>query len=81
MKALSIALGALLLVLAVTPSADARYYRPPWVIIRWANGDCRVWYNTTGPWWGYGWRVVGSGRTYYEAWWKMWRLYRLHRCI
>ena len=44
MKLLKLALGAVLLALAAAPSANA-WVRPEWVVIRWANADCKIRYN------------------------------------
>ena len=51
MKLLKLALGAVLLALAAAPSANA-WVRPEWVVIRWANADCKIWHNdTNAPHW------------------------------
>jgi hypothetical protein len=45
MKRITLALATLLLALAVVPAADARVVQPPWVVVRWAYGDCKIWRN------------------------------------
>jgi hypothetical protein len=79
MKLLTIALGALLLALAVAPAANAAV--PPFVVIRWAWGDCRIWHNVGNGPIGGGWRAVAFARTYPEAWAKMTVLYRKRVCV
>ena len=43
-----------------------------WEIIRWANGDCKIWHDDNGPPWGTDWVVLADGlRTYEEGWRKL----------
>jgi hypothetical protein len=50
-------------------------------IIRWANGDCKIWHDDDGPPWGDGWVVVRENfPTWDAAWWKLGRLQRHGRC-
>jgi len=79
MKRVTLALAMLLLALAVTPSADARVVQPPWVVVRWAYGDCKIWRNDSGPWYP-GWQAVAYANTYPEAWAKMQALYGRRWC-
>jgi hypothetical protein len=79
MKLLTLALGAVLLTLAAASSANA-LVRPEWVVVRWVNGDCKIWHNDINAPVGYGWRSVAFARTYPAAWWKMNRLYAMRRC-
>ena len=44
MRILTLVLGALLLALAAAPAANA-LMRPEWVVVRWANADCKIWHN------------------------------------
>jgi hypothetical protein len=46
MRILTLVLGALLLALAAAPAANA-LVRPEWVVVRWANADCKIWHNDT----------------------------------
>jgi hypothetical protein len=46
MKLLTLALSAMLFALAAAPSAKA-WVRPEWVVVRWANADCKIWHNDT----------------------------------
>jgi hypothetical protein len=46
MKLLTLALSAMLFALAAAPSANA-WVRPEWVVVRWANADCKIWHNDT----------------------------------
>ena len=71
MKRLALALGTLMLGLAVTPSANA-VVQPPWVVVRWDYlGDCKVWRNDINGPWGPGWRSVAFANSYPEAYGKM----------
>jgi hypothetical protein len=79
MKLLTLALSAMLFALAAAPSANA-WVRPEWVVIRWANADCKVWHNDTNAPIGYGWRPVAFASTWGGAYWKMVRLYRIRVC-
>jgi hypothetical protein len=80
MKLLTLAMGAVLLALAAASSANA-LVRPQWVVVRWVNGDCKIWHNDTNAPVGYGWRPVAFAYTSTEAWWKMRRLYAMRRCV
>jgi hypothetical protein len=75
MKLLTLALGAVLFALAAAPSANA-WVRPEWVVVRWANADCKIWHNDTNAPVGYGWRPVAFAGTRGGAYWKMVRLYQ-----
>jgi hypothetical protein len=40
-----------------------------WEIIRWANGDCKIWHDDNGPPWGTDWVVLAENfRTWDAAW-------------
>jgi hypothetical protein len=80
MKLLTLALGAVLFALAAAPSANA-WVRPEWVVVRWANADCKIWHNDTNAPVGYGWRPVAFAGTWGGAYWKMGRLYQMHVCV
>ena len=80
MKLLTLALGATLFALAAAPSANA-WVRPEWVVVRWANADCKIWHNDTNAPAGYGWQPVAFASTWGEAHWKMGRLYQMHVCV
>jgi hypothetical protein len=80
MKLLTLALGAVLFALAAAPSANA-WVRPEWVVVRWANADCKIWHNDTNAPVGYGWRPVAFAGTRGGAYWKMVRLYQMHVCV
>ena len=80
MKLLTLALGAVLFALAAAPSANA-WMRPEWVVVRWANADCKIWHNDTNAPVGYGWRPVAFAGTWGGAYWKMGRLYQMHVCV
>jgi hypothetical protein len=79
MKLLTLALGVVLFALAAAPSANA-WVRPEWVVVRWANADCKIWHNDTNAPVGYGWRPVAFASTWGGAYWKMVRLYRIRVC-
>jgi len=78
MRSLKLALGAVLRALAAASSANA-WVRPEWVVIRWANADCKIWHNDTNGTIGYGWHHVEFAGTWGGACWKMVRLY--HRSV
>jgi hypothetical protein len=80
MKRLALVLGTLMLALAVTPSANA-LVQPPWVVVRWAYGDCKIWRNDVNGPWGPGWKAVAFARTYPEAWSKMMALHGRRVCV
>jgi hypothetical protein len=52
-----------------------------WVVVRWANADCKIWHNDTNAPAGYGWQPVAFASTWGEAHWKMGRLYQMHVCV
>jgi hypothetical protein len=79
MRILTLVLGALLLALAAAPAANA-LMRPEWVVVRWANADCKIWHNDTNAPVGYGWRPVAFASAWGGAYWKMVRLYRMRVC-
>src|SRR5262249_54357057 len=76
-----LALATPLLARAVIPSANARLVQPPWVVVRWAYGDCKIWRNDVNGPWGPGWRAVAYANTYPEAWAKMQALYARRWCV
>ena len=80
MKMLTLALVATLFALAAAPSANA-WVRPEWIVVRWANGDCKIWHNDTNAPEGYGWSPVAFAYTSDEAYWKMTRLYGMGVCV
>jgi hypothetical protein len=80
MRTLTLVLGALLLVLAAASAANA-LVRPEWVVVRWANADCKIWHNDTNAPVGYGWRPVAFASTWGGAYWKMVRLYQTRVCV
>jgi len=67
MKRVTLALATVLLALAVIPAADARVVQPPWVVVRWAYGDCKIWRNDINGPWGPGWQAVAYANSYPEA--------------
>lgn len=80
MKRLTLALGACVLALtAVAPSAHARY-QPPWVVVQWANGDCKIWRNDFNAPLGGGWRSVAYANSYNVAWGKLLGLQAKRKC-
>jgi hypothetical protein len=81
MKRVTLALATLLLALAVMPAADARVVQPPWVVVRWAYGDCKIWRNDINAPWGPGWQSVAYANTYPEARAKMEVLYARRWCL
>jgi hypothetical protein len=56
-----------------------RYYE--WVVVRWANGDCKIWHNDSSPPSGHGWNVIGFANTADKAYLKLTRLYRMAECV
>ena len=80
MKVLTLVLGALLLSLAAMPAANA-LWRPEWVVVQWAYGDCKIWHNDVNAPLGGGWRSVAYAKTYPEAWAKMQALYGMRKCV
>lgn len=46
-----------------------------WDVIRWANGDCKIWHNDSGPPFGDGWVLVWDDvPTIDDAWVRLHRL-------
>lgn len=81
MKRVTLALATLLLALAVIPAADARVVQPPWVVVRWAYGDCKIWRNDVNGPAGVGWTPVAFANTYPGAFAKMPALYARRTCV
>jgi hypothetical protein len=56
-----------------------------WEIIRWSNGDCKIWFDDNGPPWGVegrDWTVLAANlRSYDEAWRALVRLQGLRMCL
>lgn len=71
-------------------SADGAYRKHhrwgdrDWEIIRWANGDCKIWHDDSGPPWGVAgkdWVVLADGlRSYDDGWRALVRLRGLRKC-
>jgi hypothetical protein len=40
-----------------------------WEIIRWANGDCKIWHDDDGPPWGADWVVLRDNLPSWDAAW------------
>ena len=80
MKLVKLAFATLLLGVAVVPLANA-VVQPPWVVVRWVYGDCKIWRNDVNGPWGPGYRPVAFARTYPEALAKMQALYGRRLCI
>ena len=40
-----------------------------WEIIRWANGDCKIWHDDDGPPWGTDWVVLAENYPTWDAAW------------
>jgi hypothetical protein len=76
---MTLALGAVLLALAAASTANA-LVRPEWVVVRWANGDCKIWHNDINAPAGYGWKPVAFAQSYGVAWQKLNRLRAIRRC-
>jgi hypothetical protein len=55
--------------------------RSEWVVVRWGNGDCKVWHNDSNLPSGYGWNAVAFANTCDEAYFRMMRLYRVRKCV
>jgi len=81
MKRVTLALATVLLALAVIPAADARVVQPPWVVVRWGYGDCKIWRNDINGPWGPGWRAVAYANSYPEAAAKLQALYARRWCV
>jgi hypothetical protein len=48
-----------------------------WDVVRWADGDCKIWHDDGVAPWGGGWKLVGYGNeTYAEAWAELVELQR-----
>ena len=56
-----------------------RYYE--WVVVRWANGDCKIWHNDSNPPSGHGWNVIGVANSANKIYLKLVRLYRMAECV
>jgi hypothetical protein len=41
-----------------------------WEIIRWANGDCKIWHDDNGPPWGADWVVMADNFRSWDAAWN-----------
>ena len=41
-----------------------------WEIIRWANGDCKIWHDDNGPAWGADWVVMADNFRSWDAAWS-----------
>jgi len=41
-----------------------------WEIIRWANGDCKIWHDDNGPPWGTDWVVMADNFRSWDAAWN-----------
>ena len=41
-----------------------------WEIIRWANGDCKIWHDDNGPPWGTDWVVLAEDFPSWDAAWN-----------
>jgi hypothetical protein len=41
-----------------------------WEIIRWANGDCKIWHDDNGPPWGTDWVVLAENFRSWDAAWN-----------
>jgi hypothetical protein len=80
MKRLTLALGALVLVLSVSAPARADY-----TVIRWSSGYCSVWSDDgqhLWPTWESGWtRVSHRHHTWDGAWGRMTKLWGSKACI
>src|SRR5262249_31760451 len=51
----------------IIPFANARTVQPPWVVVRWVYGDCKIWRNDINAPWGLGWPPVAFAGTHPEA--------------
>jgi hypothetical protein len=52
-----------------------------YTIVRWANGDCKIWHDDNGPPWGTNWVVLADGYpTWDAAWAGLGLLRRYGRC-
>jgi hypothetical protein len=50
-------------------------------IIRWSNGDCKIWHDDNGPPWGTDWVVLADNfRTWDAAWSALGWLQQHHKC-
>jgi hypothetical protein len=52
-----------------------------WEIIRWSNGDCKIWHDDDGPPVGTDWVVLWDNlRTWDAAWAKLGQLQQRRKC-
>jgi hypothetical protein len=52
-----------------------------WEIIRWSNGDCKIWRDDDGPPWGTDWVVLRDNLpTWDAAWAVLVRMQQRHKC-
>jgi hypothetical protein len=52
-----------------------------YTIVRWANGDCKIWHDDNGPPWGTDWVVLADGyRTWDAAWAGLGYMRQYGRC-
>jgi len=52
-----------------------------YTIVRWANGDCKIWHDDNGPPWGTDWIALADGfRTWDAAWAGLGWMQRHGRC-
>jgi hypothetical protein len=91
--ALAAALAAVVAIPAALTSGTAqagggyhRHWRVVWgdgdyTIVRWANGDCKIWHDDNGPPWGTDWVVLADGyRTWDAAWAGLGYMRQYGRC-
>jgi hypothetical protein len=85
--ALVVAVAAAIVIPSSLPSSSAQAGGPQrwgdrdYEIVRWSYGDCKIWYDDSGPPWGAGWKVVkGNLRTWDAAWAKLGRLQKRGKC-
>jgi hypothetical protein len=65
----------------LTPRSLHRWGDRDFQIIRWAYGDCKIWFDDNGPPVGVGWVVLADGlRTRDEAWRVLVRLQAIRMC-
>jgi hypothetical protein len=63
MKQLALAVG--LLALGVVTSSSAR--ADDYAVVQFANGYCRIWWDSAGTPWGVGWTKIATGLPDYPA--------------
>jgi hypothetical protein len=80
MKRLTLALGAFVLALTALPPSASALYQPPWVVVQWSNGDCKIWRNDFNAPLGGGWRSVAFANSYNVAWGKLLGLQAKRKC-